>query len=144
MAKHLSCKCECKYHSKKCNLNQKWNNKCPCECKNPEEHRVYKKGYFSNPAKCSCNNGKDIGSIIADSVVICDEIIDTTETIPTERTSIKFILTKSTSTNVHIFLAFLFIDYHSIIDSCYYLPYKALIKTETYIIKSRHQQVKRN
>ena len=35
LAKHISCKCECKFDSIKCNSNQKWNNdKCWCKCKN--------------------------------------------------------------------------------------------------------------
>ena len=41
LIKHISCKCECKFGRKKCNLNQKWNiNKCRCECKNPREDYV--------------------------------------------------------------------------------------------------------
>ena len=32
-----------------------------------------------NPAACSCENGKYVGSIIGDSVVICDQIISTTK-----------------------------------------------------------------
>ena len=71
LTKHISCKCECKFDSRKCNLNQKWNNnKCPCECKNPKEHQC-KKGYFWNPAKCSCDNGKYARNA-GDSVVICN------------------------------------------------------------------------
>ena len=39
LAKHISCKCECKYDSRNCNSNQKCNNdKCMCDSKNPEEH----------------------------------------------------------------------------------------------------------
>ena len=44
LTEHISCKCECKFDSKKCNLNQKLdNNKGWCECKNPKEHHVCKK-----------------------------------------------------------------------------------------------------
>ena len=35
-----------------------------------------KKDYIWNPATCSCKNGKYLGSIIDDSVITCDEIID--------------------------------------------------------------------
>ena len=29
LTKHISCKCECKFDGRKCNLNQRWNNdKC--------------------------------------------------------------------------------------------------------------------
>ena len=31
--KHISCDCKCKFDSRKCNSNQKWNSdKCRCEC----------------------------------------------------------------------------------------------------------------
>ena len=43
------------------------------EDKTPKEHN----------AICSCKNGKYLESIIDDSVITCDEIIDTTETVPT-------------------------------------------------------------
>ena len=74
----------CKFDGLKCNLNQNWNNdKCWCECKNLKECFVSKNGYFWNPAICSCESDKYAGSI-GDSVVICDEIIEETKTIPTK------------------------------------------------------------
>ena len=83
--KHISSKCECKFDSSKCNLNQKRNNnKCRCECKNPKEHSVGKKGYFLNPAICSRKNGKYVRSIVSHSIVICDEIIEMAKTVPTK------------------------------------------------------------
>ena len=85
--------------------------KCWCECKNPKEHNVCKKDCILNPATCSCENGKYLGSIIDNSVITCDEIIGTTKTVPT-----KTVLTKSTSTNFYILLVFL-INYHNIIDN---------------------------
>ena len=75
-----------------------------CECKNKKEYHVFEKGYIWNPATCSCENDKYAGSIIDDSVVICNEIIDTTKIVPTKSTS-----TKYTSTNFYILLAFLLI-----------------------------------
>ena len=33
-----------------------------------------------NPAKCSCKNGKYLASIMGDSAITCDEIIDAEET----------------------------------------------------------------
>ena len=50
LAKHISCKCECKFDDRKYNLNKNWNNnKCQCDCKNPKEHCVCeKKSYFWN------------------------------------------------------------------------------------------------
>ena len=46
-----------------------------------------KKIYILNPATCSCENGKYLASIMDDSAITCDEIIESygeeTETIPT-------------------------------------------------------------
>ena len=39
LAKHISCKCECKFGGRKCNPNQKWNSdKYQCECKTLKKH----------------------------------------------------------------------------------------------------------
>ena len=47
LTKHISCKCECKFDSKKRNSNQKWNNdKCRGESANPKEHCVCQKVIF--------------------------------------------------------------------------------------------------
>ena len=82
LTKHISYKCKCKFDSKKYNSNQNWNNnKCQCECKNPKEHNTRRKDYIWNPAKYSCENGKYLGSIIDDSLITWDEIIDTTKTV---------------------------------------------------------------
>ena len=75
--KYISCKYECKFDGR-CNSNQKWNNnKCRCERKNPKQYNMCEKDYIQNPATCSCENGKYIGSIIDDSLIMSDEIIDT-------------------------------------------------------------------
>ena len=37
---------------------------------------VCEKGYVQNPAKCNCENGKYLESIIDDSTIITDEIIN--------------------------------------------------------------------
>ena len=40
--------------------------------------------YTWNPATCSCKNGKYLASIIDDSVIMCDKIIEEeTKTVPT-------------------------------------------------------------
>ena len=63
-----------KFDGKKYNSNQWWNNdKCPFECK---KHHICKKDYIWNPATCSCKNGKYLASIIDNSVITCDQIID--------------------------------------------------------------------
>ena len=44
---------------------------------------MYEKHYIRNLASCSCENDKYVGNIIDNSLIMCDEIIDTTKTIPT-------------------------------------------------------------
>ena len=41
-----------------------------------EKHHICEKYYIWNPATCSCKNGKYLASIIDDSVIMPDEIID--------------------------------------------------------------------
>ena len=47
LIKHTSCNCKCKFSSKTCNSNKKWNNdKSQCKCK-----KYYtSKGYSWNPS----------------------------------------------------------------------------------------------
>ena len=74
LIKHISCKCKCKFDGRKCNSVQWWNNhKCRCECK---KRHICKKDYIWNSAICSCENGKYLASIMDDSVIICEEIIE--------------------------------------------------------------------
>ena len=47
------------------------------------QHHICEKDYIWNPATCSCKIGKYLLSIIEDSVIICDEIIEESKTIPT-------------------------------------------------------------
>ena len=90
LAKHISCKCEYKFDGKKCISNQKWNNDyCLSEYKN---------------LTCSCENGKQITSIIENSVITCVRIVDTTKRVP-----IKTVPAKSTSKNFYILLISLLI-----------------------------------
>ena len=46
-----------------------------------------KKNYGSNPATCSCENGKHLASIMDYSAIMCAEVIESyneeTKTIPT-------------------------------------------------------------
>ena len=75
LTKHILCKCKCKFDSRKCNSNEKWNNhKCWCQCK---KHYICEKSYIWNADTCSCENRKYLASIIVDSVITSDEIIDT-------------------------------------------------------------------
>ena len=73
-AKHISCKCKCKFDCRNCSSNQKWNNdKCQCECK---KHHIYQKDDIWNPATCCCKNSKYLANVTDDSIITCDEIID--------------------------------------------------------------------
>ena len=48
------------------------NDKCWCECKK----HVCGKDYIWNPATCSYENGKYLTSIMDDSAIVCNEIIE--------------------------------------------------------------------
>ena len=74
LTKDISSECKCRFDGTKSNSNQWRNNdKCRCECK---KVHVYEKGYVWNPAKCNCENGKYLASIIDDSTVIFDDVIE--------------------------------------------------------------------
>ena len=86
LTKHISCKCKCRFDGRKCNSEQWWNNnKCRCEC---QKHHVCEKDYAWNPAMCNCKNGKYSASIMNNSTMTCDEIIES------YHKEIKTILTK--------------------------------------------------
>ena len=77
-----------------------------------QKSTMYLKNIFGNLLLVVVN-GRYAGSIIDDSVITCDEIIEKTKTVPTKSTQQKLltktILTKSTSTNVYTLLNFLLI-----------------------------------
>ena len=56
---------------------------------------VYIKDYTYNLSTCTCENGKHLENIIGDSLVICDEIIVITKTVPTKTISTETISTKT-------------------------------------------------
>ena len=87
LTKYVSCKCKCKFDGRKCNSNQKWNtDKWQCECK-----KLHVKDYIWNPGTCSWEYDKHFATIIDNSVITCNEIIDAkakscdeeTKTVPT-------------------------------------------------------------
>ena len=56
LVNYISCNCKCKFNSKTCNSNQKWNNDtCQCKCK---MYLMCKKGYSWNFSVCICENSK--------------------------------------------------------------------------------------
>ena len=111
------------------------NDKCWYECK---KHQAYEKHYVWNPVTRSCEYGKYLASIVDDSAITCDEVIEShdekTITIPTNFNE------KKTASKTQTF-TFIFISYYSIIDNCYYLRLldKVSSKTKAFIIKSLHR-----
>ena len=74
LTKQILCECKYKFDGRKCNLDQWWNNdKCWCECK---KRHVCESDYVWSLTTCNCKNGKYLASIIDDSVITCDEIIE--------------------------------------------------------------------
>ena len=74
LRKRMSCECKCRFDGRKCNSDQWRNNtKCLYECK---ERLVCEKDYVWNPPTCNYENKKYLASIMDDSAIICDEVID--------------------------------------------------------------------
>ena len=77
LTKHIPMECKCKFGGKKCKWDQKWNNnKYWCECEDSKERCMCEKYHIWDPATCTRENDKYLGSIIDDSVYTYDEIID--------------------------------------------------------------------
>ena len=79
-----------------------------------QEHNASEKDCTWTPATHSCKSGKYVGSVIQDSAITCDEIIEATKAVQTKTTSRKTVPSKtvpakSTSTNFYILLALLLI-----------------------------------
>ena len=79
-----------------------------------QEHNASEKDCTWTPATHSCKSGKYVGSVIQDSAITCDEIIEATKAVQTKTTSrktvpSKTVSAKSTSTNFYILLALLLI-----------------------------------
>ena len=94
LVKHISCDCKCKFNSTTYNSNQKWSkHTCQCECK---KYQTCKKDSNWNPSTCISENSKFLKSIGDTSVIVCDEIINATDsvsknvtnTMPTNMTNI--------------------------------------------------------
>ena len=85
LTRRISWKCKCKFDVSQCNLNQEWNNnKCWCESKNCQTCR---EDNSWNSSICICENSKYLGSIIDNSVITCDEIINATDSVSTNITT---------------------------------------------------------
>ena len=74
LIKHISFDCKCKFDRKKCNSDQCQNkDKFRCEC---EKHHICEKESVSNPSTYIFENGKYLASTMDDSVISCDEAIE--------------------------------------------------------------------
>ena len=130
LTKHVSCKCKCKFDSRKCNLNQNWNNnQCWCKCKNPPKHCGCGKDYIWNPGICSCENGKYLASVIDDLVIMYDEIMKKTKTIPIKTVPTNFSEKNSLENKKNLYFThFLLITIALLIAAiiyCYLIKYRA-------------------
>ena len=68
LTKQISCKCRCKFDEK--NIN---NYKFQCQWK---KHHLCEIDNVWNVATCNCENGKYLTSVMDDSAITCDEIIE--------------------------------------------------------------------
>ena len=89
---------------------------------------IYVKKIFLESYYMTCKNGKYLGSIIGNSVITCDEIIEVTKTV-------------STKTNKFLYFNHLFYDYNITLETCKYLLllHKTLIKIRTFITITQHK-----
>ena len=77
LTKHMSRKCKCRFDGRKFNPDQWWNNsRCRYEC---NKRHAGEKNYVWNPSICSFENGKYLASIMDDSVIIGDKVIESYE-----------------------------------------------------------------
>ena len=127
LTKHISCGYKCRFNGRKLNSDGWWNNnKSWCECK---KRHVCEKNCVWNPSTCSCENGKCLASIMDNSVITCDDIIESydneTKTIPTNFNEEE---TTCRTQRFYILLAFFIITIALLIAVsiyCYLIKYRA-------------------
>ena len=128
LTKHISCECKCRFDGRKCNSDQWWNNeKCQCECK---KRHVCEKDCALNPATCNCEKRKYLASIMDNSAIMCDEMIDAEAKLNDEETKKNFNEKKAIckTQKFCILLAFLLINIAFLIAVsiyCYLIKYRA-------------------
>ena len=97
--------------------------KCQCECK---KHHVFHKDYVRNPSTCNFENGKHLTSIMNDSAITCNDIIEPSE----EETNFNGKKATCKIQNIYILLAFLLIT----------IPLLIAVSIYYYLIKYRSKQ----
>ena len=144
LTKNISYDYKNKFDGGKFNSNQKWkNNKGKYEYKNSIKHSVCKKDYVWNPSTCACEiNYAYMESLIEDSVVTFDEIIDAVTKLYVDTTEIVLINSNNKNETCKMdnyYFANSFVSNHIVIRNCYYLLLlrktlvKALVKTKRHI-----------
>ena len=115
------------------NINQTKSGKTINVGASTKEHHVWQKDYIGKLSSCSCKKGKYVGGIIDGPVITYDETINVarldvtwamraksygkaTKTVPTKTTLTKMVPIKITL--ISFYISQLFINYHSINDSC--------------------------
>ena len=116
LTKYISCECKCKFVGTKCSSNQWWN-------KNKKKHHICEKDYVWDPATCNCENKKYLASIMDDSWVICDEVVES------YNEEIKFIKKKAIykTQNFYILISFLLVTIAlltAVSIYCYLIKYR--------------------
>ena len=77
LEKHRSCEYKCKFDWIKCNSDQCWNkDNCWCEC---NKRHGYENDYVLNPSTYNCKNGKCLASIMHNSAIMYNEVIESYE-----------------------------------------------------------------
>ena len=79
---------------------------------------MFEKGYIWNRAICSCENGKDLVSIVDLSVIMSDKIIDTTKSTATTTVPTNFNQKRLPLNKKLYILILIFINYYRITGSC--------------------------
>ena len=86
LIKYISFKCKCKFIGRKCIQIKSGMKNCVDVSANIRKNIfVCEKIYIWNLSTCTCENGKYLESIIGDSEITCDEIIEATKTIRTKK-----------------------------------------------------------
>ena len=100
---------------------------CQCKCNFDGKCHVCEKYFIGNPSTCSCKNGKYLASIIVDSVITCDEIIEPcdeeTKTIPRN-----FNEKQGTCKTQNLYNLLAFLSITTVISNssyCYLIKYRA-------------------
>ena len=76
LAKHILCEYKCRFDGRKCNQCQ-INGGITINVDVSLKKVIYvQKNHFCNPATCICENGKYLTSMMNNSAIMCDEVIE--------------------------------------------------------------------